>query len=432
MECTPENQNFYMYQTICLSVNSISLVTVESPVREDPMELLYNHVCSSLSDLDMEMIRAVPPGGNWQDIPERVVKKSARLTQIRNSGGRTTYYGRLLNNLPSYTVNTYFNRPGNGTFVHPQQDRLISMREAARLQSFPDHYRFLGSFSSRYKQIGNAVPPLLARAVADQIQTGLVVDLFSGAGGLSEGFQQAGNEVVLASDVNSHMCETYAYNHTETNVFLADVNDISQSEELLEEIERTLSGRTLTSLIGGPPCQGFSTAGRWNSSDARNALLLKMLDFVKHLAPETVVIENVPGMKWMKQGQILQTVVDMLEELGYQSSVLDLRSEEYCVPQRRRRVFVLAKRNGESVSAPQGVLAQIVRGKTRKDARPSCEDLPPPVSVSEALSDLPSLSSGEGNDMIEYDTKWTETDYQRLMRGHMNLSEFVLKRAEQG
>jgi DNA (cytosine-5)-methyltransferase 1 len=306
------------------------------------------------------------------------------------------------------------------------------MREAARLQSFPDHYRFLGSFSSRYKQIGNAVPPLLARTIAEQIQTGIVVDLFSGAGGLSEGFQQAGNEIVLASDVNSHMCETYAYNHSETNVFLADVNDLSQSDEMLEEIERTLSGKTLTSLIGGPPCQGFSTAGRWSPSDARNTLLFKMLDFVKHFVPENVVIENVPGMKWMKQGQILQTVVNMLGELGYQSSILDLRSEEYCVPQRRRRVFVLAKRNGELVSSPQGILAPIVRGKTRKDVRPGCDDIPPPVSVSEAISDLPSLSSGEGDDRIEYNPKWTVTDYQRLMRGQMNLSEFVSKRAEQG
>ncbi len=94
----------------------------------------------------MEMIRSVPQGGNWQDIPEKVVEKSARLTQIRNSGGRTTYYGRLSNNLPSYTVNTYFNRPGNGTFVHPHHDRLISLREAARLQSFRYDDRFRGSY----------------------------------------------------------------------------------------------------------------------------------------------------------------------------------------------------------------------------------------------------------------------------------------------
>ncbi|MHA1928039.1 MAG: DNA cytosine methyltransferase, partial [Candidatus Thorarchaeota archaeon] len=123
---------------------------------------LYNHVTSNLSTLDLEMILNVPPGGNWKDIPLEIAKKSVRLMQIRESGGRTTYYGRLRNDLPSYTISTYFNRPGNGTFIHPTQHRLISFREAARLQSFPDHYRFLGSNSSKLKQIGNAVPPLLA------------------------------------------------------------------------------------------------------------------------------------------------------------------------------------------------------------------------------------------------------------------------------
>ena len=378
------------------------------------------------------MIRSVPQGGNWQDIPEKIIEKSARLKQIRNSGGRTTYYGRLSNNLPSYTVNTYFNRPGNGTFVHPHQDRLISMREAARLQSFPDHYRFLGSYSSRYKQIGNAVPPLLARAVADQIQTGLVIDMFSGAGGLSEGFIQAGNDVVLATDANSHMCESYAYNHTKTNVVLADVDNPSQSKELLEEIECTIKGRTLTTLVGGPPCQGFSTAGRRIPSDSRNSLVLRMLDFIHSLSPENVVIENVPGMKWMKQGEIIGTVVERLEAEGYSTTILDLKAEEYCVPQRRRRVFIVANRNDEPLSIPIGVLAPIVRGKTRKDSRPGTEDLPPPVTVSEAVSDLPSLSSGEGEDRIEYIPSWTKTDYQQLMRGNIVLGDFITKRAEQG
>ncbi len=413
-------------------VNSISLVTTESPIREDAKELLYNHICSTLSDLDMEMIRSIPPGGNWQDIPEKVVDKSARLTQIRNSGGRTTYYGRLSNHLPSYTVNTYFNRPGNGTFIHPHQNRLISMREAARLQSFPDKYRFLGSFSSRYKQIGNAVPPFLARAVAKQIKQGLVVDMFSGAGGLSEGFVQAGNDVVLATDANSHMCKTYAYNHKTTHVVRADVTSISQSEALLNEIECSLKGRTLTTLIGGPPCQGFSTAGRWTPTDSRNSLVLKMLDFVHSLKPENVVIENVPGIKWMKQGLVIRGVIERLEKEEYSVSILDLKAEEYCVPQRRRRVFVVAKRNGEPFPIPQGVLASIVRGKTRKDSRPCTNALPPPVNVSEAVSDLPPLFSGGGEDRIEYDLSWTRTDYQRLMRGNIHLRDFISMRAEQG
>ena len=135
---------------------------------ESALSLLYNHVCAKLSELDLEMVRSIPQGGNWQNIPLSVARKSERVMKIRKNGGRTTYYGRLNPNLPSYTVNTYFNRPGNGTFIHPHQARLISFREAARLQSFPDSYRFFGSNTSIYKQIGNAVPPLLYKAVIAQ------------------------------------------------------------------------------------------------------------------------------------------------------------------------------------------------------------------------------------------------------------------------
>jgi DNA (cytosine-5)-methyltransferase 1 len=228
------------------------------------------------------------------------------------------------------------------------------------------------------------------------------------------------------------MCETYRYNHPKTNVVLADVDNPSQSKELLEEIERTLKGRTLTTIVGGPPCQGFSTAGRRIPSDSRNTLVLKMLDFVHSLAPENVVIENVPGMKWMKRGEAIGAIIERLEAGGYTTTVLDLKAEEYCVPQRRRRVFVVANRNNEPLSVPIGILAPIVRGRTRKDSRLGTKDLPPPVTVSEAVSDLPSLSSGEGEDRIEYLPSWTKTDYQRLMRGKLELGDFITKRAEQG
>jgi len=131
----------------------MGIVSSEPSDEQISEDLLYNHVCAKLSELDMQVIRSVRPGGNWKDIPSSIIQKSARLRQIQASGGRTTYYGRLSKNLPSYTINTYFNRPGNGTFIHPEQDRLISMREAARLQSFPDSYRFLGSTTSMYKQM---------------------------------------------------------------------------------------------------------------------------------------------------------------------------------------------------------------------------------------------------------------------------------------
>ena len=378
------------------------------------------------------MIQSVPAGGNWQDIPSDIIQKSARLTQIQASGGRTTYYGRLKNDLPSYTINTYFNRPGNGTFIHPEQNRLISMREAARLQSFPDRFRFLGSLSSRYKQLGNAVPPLLARAVASLLNPGIVIDLFSGAGGLSEGFVRAGNDVILATDFNSNMCKTYAHNHPTTQVVQADLHLISQSKDILEEIERTLAGRYLKTIIGGPPCQGFSTAGNRDASDSRNNLVFRMLEFVRTLRPDNVVIENVPGLKWMHQGQVIGSIAKELEEEEYSVTILNLRAEEFGVPQRRRRVFVIGQRNGTDLEPPAGFLAPIIRGKTRADTKLGTKDLPAPVSVSEAISDLPPLTCGGGLDLIEYNQKWVETDYQRLMRESLTLDDFIIKRTEQG
>jgi DNA (cytosine-5)-methyltransferase 1 len=411
-------------------VNSLSLVAIE-PETDDESRLLYNHRCSPLSELDMEMIQSVPAGGNWQDIPLSIIKKSARLTQIFKSGGRTTYYGRLKNELPSYTINTYFNRPGNGTFIHPEQNRLISMREAARLQSFPDHFRFLGSFSSRYKQIGNAVPPLLARAVASLFSPGLVVDLFSGAGGLSEGFIQAGHDVILASDFNSNMCRTYSHNHPTTEVIQADLHSSKQSDYLLEAIEKTLAGRHLNSLIGGPPCQGFSTAGNRSTSDSRNSLVFRMLEMVAVLMPDNVVIENVLGLKWMKNGEILASIINSLCEEDYSVTVHNLRAEEFGAPQRRRRIFVVGTRVGEGEASLQGLFSSLLRGKTRRDIRFGNKDLPPPVNVDEALSDLPPITSGGGEDLIEYDMNWIGSDYQRLMRNLLSFEEFIAKRTEQ-
>ena len=135
---------------------------------------LYNHQTSSLSDIDLRMVKAIPTGGNWKNIPLDIPSK--RVEGIRATGGRTTYYGRLRWDYPAYTIATYFNRPGNGCNIHPNdsnspnpQHRLLSFREAARIQSFPDDFRFHGSKTSMYKQIGNAVPPLFSKLIAETI-----------------------------------------------------------------------------------------------------------------------------------------------------------------------------------------------------------------------------------------------------------------------
>ena len=149
--------------------------------------MIHNHVCGKLSELDLRVAKAVPPGGNWRNIPEDV--PSNRLAQIRVSaaageGSRSTYYGRLKPEMPAYTVNTYYSRPGNGCFLHYDfaggQHRTLSHREAARLQSFPNSFVFMGSSQRAVAlQIGNAVPPLLGFQIARGIGApGIMVDVF--------------------------------------------------------------------------------------------------------------------------------------------------------------------------------------------------------------------------------------------------------------
>ena len=94
---------------------------------------LYNHIAFKMGKHEAEIAPHIPEGGNWKDIPLTI--SDARLTNIRASGGRTTYYGRLSWDEPSYTIATYFNRVGNGCNLHPSQCRVMSNREAARLQS---------------------------------------------------------------------------------------------------------------------------------------------------------------------------------------------------------------------------------------------------------------------------------------------------------
>lgn len=130
---------------------------------------ITEHEWPTMSELDKYICHHVKPGGNYMDIPDDV--KSTRIKRLKRDGGHTTCYGRMDPNKPSYTINTYFNRPNVGCNIHYEQDRLITLREAMRLQTFPDAYTFV-SKSKQGKNIivGNAVPPLLAYKLAIQLK----------------------------------------------------------------------------------------------------------------------------------------------------------------------------------------------------------------------------------------------------------------------
>ncbi len=128
-----------------------------------------DHSVPQMSELDKYIVKHVKPGGNYMDIPSDV--NSARIQRLQKDGGHTTCYGRLDPSKPSYTINTYFNRPNVGCNIHYAEDRLITVREALRLQSFPDSYELVSS-SKQGKNliVGNAVPPLLGKAIARQLK----------------------------------------------------------------------------------------------------------------------------------------------------------------------------------------------------------------------------------------------------------------------
>ena len=400
--------------------------------QDEKTHTLYNHVSAKLSNLDLQMVCSISPGGNWQDIPLRVAEQSVRVMKIRKNGGRTTYYGRLRPDLPSYTINTFFNRPGNGTFIHPTQNRLISFREAARLQSFPDSYRFHGSNASIYKQIGNAVPPLLTRALGSLFKRSLVVDVFSGAGGLSQGLVDSNHRVITSADINSNMRETYSQNHSSTVVTDSDFSNPLEVESYIELVENKLRGRTLGILAGGPPCQGFSTAGKWSIGDPRNQLVFSMLRLVKHLKPENVLIENVVGIRIQKNGATLLAIQENLKSIGYESEWFQLNAEQYGVPQRRRRVFIVASSSGDLKGPPEPSFSALSLKRRNSEVTIVSPELSRPVTVDEAIGDLPSIPAGGGTHEIQYDPDWTSKGYQEYMRGKTTFDEFVVYQSGQG
>lgn len=305
---------------------------------------ILNHTTSKLSDLDLEMIKQVPQGGNWKNIPMETVKKSKRLLKITQTGGRTTLYGRIDYSLPSYTITTYFNRPGNGTYVHPVHNRVLSVREAARFQSFPDSYFFMGNKTDMLKQVGNAVPVLLAynigRSIKEKTGCSTSVDLFSGAGGLTYGFKLAGIHAIVANDIVEPACITLKVNNPEIPVICGDITDESIKQRL---IQKGIEGKA-DIICGGPPCQGFSMAGWRMKDDPRNQLFRHFVDIVSGVNPKIIVFENVEGILSYQGGQTYQDIITLFSELGYYTEGRKLMASHYAVPQRRKRVIILCTR----------------------------------------------------------------------------------------
>jgi DNA (cytosine-5)-methyltransferase 1 len=387
------------------------------------MAMIANHITAGLSPLDLQTIEHVPPGGNWKDIPPSV--PSQRLEGIRASfargeGSRSTYYGRLRWDAPSYTINTYYSRPGNGCHIHPRDDRTLSAREAARLQSFPDAFQFVGSLSSVAKQIGNAVPPLLAYQVARSLgEPGAYIDLFCGAGGLSYGFKLAGWQPLVANDVDARFLDTYATN-IHDNVVLGDIRRDDVRAELVRKAfeAREAAGKARFVILGGPPCQGFSTAGnRRSRADERNHLFRDYRRIVDALEPDGFVFENVSGLLNMEGGRVFAELVNTIGAGFDELADWVLHAEQHAIPQRRTRVFLVGHAAGWEVDRPPAVSAwpPEVAADRGVCAAPT---------VADAIGDLPRLGPAHDGQELHYGRDATSA-YQRVMRGMIGFAEYL-------
>ena len=378
----------------------------------------------------MRMVKSVPEGGNWKDIPEAIPSK--RLEQIRESfkrgeGSRSTYYGRLRRSDPSYTISTYFSRPGNGCHIHYDQDRVLSPREAARLQSFPDSFEFLGSQGAVSTQIGNAVPPLLAYQIARSLgPPGVFVDLFSGAGGMGLGFKWAGWEPVIANDIQATYLTTYAKN-VHHNVLAGSIASPEIFATLLDAAERARLDRRPFWVIGGPPCQGFSTAGNQRSmEDPRNHLAWDYVRFLESAQPDGFVFENVTGLLSMEGGRVFAAMQDAFSSVMPSITPAFLSADQYAIPQRRKRVILVGTSERHKLDwHPPAPITSL------RSAPALFSDLALAVSVQDALDDLPILSPRQDGRALPYRNA-PRTPYQAFMRGSISAAEYLRSVGQSG
>ena len=204
------------------------------------------------------------------------------------------------------------------------------------------------------------------------------IDLFAGAGGMSLGFDKAEFENILAVEYDKCFAETYSFNFPKHNLKVADIKNISN-----EEIKKLIGNNKIDVIIGGPPCQGFSIAGKIGRNfidDERNQLFKEFVRFVEVIKPRIFVMENVAALRTHNKGKTIEEIVKEFERVGYTVKYDVLNAVNYGVPQQRRRIFVIGTLDKENkFNFPE---------KTTKQ-----------ITIAEALKGLPKLESGETSDI---------------------------------
>lgn len=229
-----------------------------------------------------------------------------------------------------------------------------------------------------------------------------IIDLFAGVGGLSYGFSQLEEfEIIAANEIEKDIAKAYALNHPGVQVLNCDINALT--EEKLQEI---LGGKTIDLVVGGPPCQSYSTLGKRRMDDRAN-LFMQYKRVLSILKPKAFVYENVSGILSMDHGRLFKRVQEEFAELGYSLKWQLLDAVNYGVPQHRERVILVGMQGENTFTYPK---------PTHGDGLKSY------VTLKDAIRDLPVLKSGEVADTY---AEAADNEFLRFVRADAgeNVSE---------
>lgn len=206
------------------------------------------------------------------------------------------------------------------------------------------------------------------------------IDLFSGSGGFSLGFDNAGFENIFSVEYDPEICKTYKYNFPSHKLFEVDITTLTEGQIL-----KTINGRKVDVIIGGPPCQGFSMAsniGRMFIDDPRNQLFKEFVRIVNIVKPTCFVMENVARLYTRLKGSTRQEIIKSFEEIGYNVEAQIVCASDYGVPQNRFRVLFIGVKNNLSIP---------VIFPKKKDGNK--------LTIKDAIEKYPPLTSGEKSDI---------------------------------
>lgn len=208
-----------------------------------------------------------------------------------------------------------------------------------------------------------------------------VVDLFSGVGGLSYGFSKMPEfNILAANEIEKEISIAYSLNHPNVAMLNCDINQLTE-----EKFQEVLKGKRVDLIVGGPPCQSYSTLGK-RQMDERANLFMQYKRILTILNPKAFVFENVSGILSMDKGRLFERVKSEFESLGYQLKYKLLDAVDYGVPQHRERVILVGFKGENKFEYPQPTYG---------------EGLKPYITLEEAIGDLPSIKSGQTNNTFD-------------------------------